>query len=50
MKRGKLVFIGVNVPRTIKERVDDAVRRGLYVNQSEAIRAALREKFEEAEA
>jgi len=48
MKETKLVFVGVKVPRTIKDRVDAAVNRGEYVTQSEAIRAALRAMFEEA--
>ncbi|MFB6490632.1 MAG: ribbon-helix-helix domain-containing protein [Thermoproteus sp. AZ2] len=39
----KMALISVHVPKRMLEELDDLVRRGIYPNRSEAIRAAIRE-------
>ncbi|CCC81130.1 CopG/MetJ family transcriptional regulator [Thermoproteus tenax Kra 1] len=36
-------LISVHVPKRMLEELDELVRRGIYPNRSEAIRAAIRE-------
>lgn len=46
MQKKELVFIGVKVPKLLKNRIDAAVNRGDYATQSELFRVALRQLFE----
>lgn len=39
----KMSLISVHVPKKMLEELDDLVRRGIFPNRSEAIRAALRD-------
>lgn len=39
----KMSLISVHVPKRMLEELDELVRRGIYPNRSEAIRAAIRE-------
>lgn len=38
-----MALISVHVPKRMLEELDELVRRGIYPNRSEAIRAAIRE-------
>ncbi|ABP50001.1 ribbon-helix-helix domain-containing protein [Pyrobaculum arsenaticum] len=39
----KMSLISVHVPKKMLEELDELVRRGIFPNRSEAIRAALRD-------
>lgn len=39
----KMTLISVHVPKKMLEELDELVRRGIFPNRSEAIRAALRD-------
>ncbi|KUO87202.1 MAG: ribbon-helix-helix domain-containing protein [Thermoproteus sp.] len=39
----KMSLISVHVPKRMLEELDELVRKGIYPNRSEAIRAAIRE-------
>jgi len=39
----RMTLISVHVPRKMLEELDELVRRGIFPNRSEAIRAALRD-------
>ncbi|MCC6019872.1 MAG: ribbon-helix-helix domain-containing protein [Thermoproteaceae archaeon] len=39
----RMALISVHVPRKMLEELDELVRRGIFPNRSEAIRAALRD-------
>lgn len=39
----KMALISVHVPKRMLEELDELVRKGIYPNRSEAIRAAIRE-------
>jgi len=39
----KMELISVHVPKKMLEELDELVRRGIFPNRSEAIRAALRD-------
>lgn len=39
----KMLLISVHIPKKMLEEFDDLVRRGIFPNRSEAIRAALRD-------
>ena len=39
----KMALISVHVPKKMLEELDELVRRGIFPNRSEAIRAALRD-------
>ena len=51
MKMEKIeVFIGVRVPIEIKQAIKEAISKGYYLNQSDLIREAIREKLEKIKA
>ena len=39
--------IGVRMPKRMKEKIDQAVEKGLYNNRSDFVRNAIREKLKE---
>ena len=39
--------VSVRVPKRLKEKIDQAVQKGLYTNRSDFVRNAIREKLTE---
>jgi len=40
------VRIGVRIPKQLKKAMEQLVKKGLYINESDLVREALREKVE----
>ena len=41
----KDVIVGARVPKRLKEKMDQAVEKGLFINISDLVRNAIREKM-----
>jgi Arc/MetJ-type ribon-helix-helix transcriptional regulator len=42
MSKQKLEYLGIKIPRPLKDKLTQAVERGEYVSQSDLVRAAIR--------
>jgi Arc/MetJ-type ribon-helix-helix transcriptional regulator len=46
-KQMETVIVGTRVPKSLKEKMDQLVEKGLYINISDLLRDVLRQKFKE---
>ena len=42
MKKPETEYLGVKIPKKLREEITDAVKRGEYINSSDLTRTALR--------
>lgn len=41
------VVVGTRIPKSLKEKMDEIIKEGLYINISDLLRDILRQRFKE---